>query len=347
MFDRLWAKTMAKNRLRAGRGNAILVMLILTLLGAVSSGIDFSFNFHSDTGADVTYSTYVDELSPEGLTEWLLRPDVIAAILAMTLVGLVVGMCVVIFFTNVLATGGRGWYLRYVRGASPDVGELFASFRIYKPVMCTTGLRTLYVFLWSLLFVIPGIIKSYAYSMADYIIYENPNLSASQALRLSEKLTDGAKGDLFVFDLSFLGWRILDTFTAGILGVVHVNPYVYGAHAAVYDALKWRAINEGVLTWEDFGQVPPPPAPPQPEPTYAAPQPGASYAPPQYAPQYTPQPGYYAPPQYTPYPVAPPVAPPPAAPNPYQAAPPVAPPQPPVVYPSVDAVTQEPPTETN
>lgn len=162
-----------------------------------------------------------------------------------------------IFVGNVVGTGMRGWFLRYSRGENASFGELFASFRIYLPVVAANFLRSLYTFLWSLLFFIPGIVKSYAYSMTDYIIYENPNLSANQAITLSRELTRGAKWDLFVLDLSFLGWNLLSGLTCGILGILYVNPYYATAHAMVYDSLKASAIQSGRLTWADFGQIAP------------------------------------------------------------------------------------------
>lgn len=162
-----------------------------------------------------------------------------------------------IFVGNVVGTGMRGWFLRYSRGENASFGELFASFRIYMPVVAANFLRGLYTFLWSLLLFIPGIVKSYAYSMTDYIIYENPNLSANQAITLSRELTRGAKWNLFVLDLSFIGWNLLSGLTFGLLGVLYVNPYYSTAHALVYDSLKMTAIQSGRLTWADFGQVAP------------------------------------------------------------------------------------------
>lgn len=161
---------------------------------------------------------------------------------------------------NVISTGGRGWFLRYWRGEYPPVSELFASFRIYTPCMVTGLLRDIYVFLWSLLLVIPGIVKYYAYSMAEYIIYENPNISASQALDMSNRMTMGCKGDLFIFDLSYLGWLILAGLTFTLVGVFYAFPYILTAHAGVYEALKSDALRRGVLRPEDFGMMPPPPA---------------------------------------------------------------------------------------
>ena len=86
---------------------------------------------------------------------------------------------------------------------------------------------------------------------------------------MSEIMTTGAKGDLFVFELSYIGWAFLTMFTCGILGILYVNPYQATAHACIYDSLKDTAIRSGKLTWDDFGQLPPP-IPPQsaPYPTF-------------------------------------------------------------------------------
>ena len=62
-----------------------------------------------------------------------------------------------------------------------------------------------------------------------------------------------------MFDLSFIGWELLSSITCGILGILYVNPYFWTAHAGIYDTLKDAAIRSGKLTWEDFGQLPPPP----------------------------------------------------------------------------------------
>lgn len=167
-----------------------------------------------------------------------------------------------IFVGNVMTVGGHGWMLRHLRGEEVSVGEAFAAFRIYKPTVVTMLVRGIYVWLWSLLFVIPGIIKAFAYSMVPYIIYENPNLTANQAIKMSKKMTDGYKGDLFVLNLSFIGWMMLSAITGGLVGIFWSNPYMGLTHAGAYEDLKWKAIQSGKLTWEDFGQTPPLPADP-------------------------------------------------------------------------------------
>ena len=179
---------------------------------------------------------------------------IIAIVLLLVIFAIIIGIFFSIFVSNVVTAGVNGWLMRYWRGVTPPFGDLFATFRTYASVVKTMFLRGLYTFLWSLLFVIPGIIKDLAYSMVPYIISENPNLTSGQALKISIKMTDGYKGDLFVLGLSFIGWNMLSALTGGILGVLYVNPYIGLTYAGMYDQLKWNAIQDGRLTWADFGQ---------------------------------------------------------------------------------------------
>lgn len=100
-----------------------------------------------------------------------------------------------------------------------------------------TLLMMLYTFLWSLLFIIPGIIKSYSYAMTPYILLDHPELSATDAIKESEKMMDGHKMDLFILDLSFIGWILLSMLTCGIL-VLYVEPYMEATKSAFYLELK-------------------------------------------------------------------------------------------------------------
>lgn len=246
MFHRGYIKELAKGRLRAGPGgNAVLAALLMTLLGASGSfythisSVKSQLNIRLDGGVPVVFGFAFLALFSAGMLYRLLAGNIIQA-------------------------GGHGWFLRYWRGEPVRPGEVFASFRIYLPCLKTTLFRDVLVFLWSLLFVIPGIIMGYAYSMAEYIIYENPNLPPKRALDMSRAMTDGYKMEIFVFELSYMGWHLLSALTCGILAIVYVNPYYHTARAGLYEALKAAAIQRGVLTWEDFGQYPPvyQPAPP-------------------------------------------------------------------------------------
>ena len=98
-------------------------------------------------------------------------------------------------------------------------------------------LYTIFIGLWSLLFLIPGIVKAYAYSMTPYILKDNPELSANEAINLSKKMMKGHKFDLFMLQLSFIGWYILSIFTFGI-GMLWLVPYTTTAQAAFYQDIK-------------------------------------------------------------------------------------------------------------
>lgn len=98
-------------------------------------------------------------------------------------------------------------------------------------------LYNVFVLLWSLLLLIPGIIKTYAYSMTPYILKDNPELSANEAINLSCKMMKGHKFDLFLLHLSFIGWYILNVFTFGI-GMLWLMPYITTAQAAFYQDIK-------------------------------------------------------------------------------------------------------------
>ena len=113
---------------------------------------------------------------------------------------------------------------------------------------------SLWVFLWSLLFVIPGIVKAYSYSQMFFILAEHPGVGVTKAMRLSKAITKGYKGDLFVMTLSFIGWGILSCLTFGILGL-WVRPYQFMSFTNAYHALKARAIEAKVVTMEDFTGV--------------------------------------------------------------------------------------------
>ena len=102
------------------------------------------------------------------------------------------------------------------------------------------GLLTmLYTFLWTLLFVIPGIVKSYAYSMAYYIKADNPTYTATQAIEESQKIMRGHKFELFILDLSFIGWYIVGILCFGI-GTLWVSAYHEAARAEFYQTLAYE-----------------------------------------------------------------------------------------------------------
>ena len=122
-------------------------------------------------------------------------------------------------------------------GKQPQIENLFTVYRdnLQKSFL-VPFLVALFVFLWSLLLVIPGIIMAYAYSMTIFISNDNPELSAMDAIKKSRELMNGHKMDLFLLDLSFIGWILLACLTMGI-GFIFLQPYIDTAHAEFYREL--------------------------------------------------------------------------------------------------------------
>jgi uncharacterized membrane protein len=105
-------------------------------------------------------------------------------------------------------------------------------------VVLVMFLKNLFLMLWTLLFIIPGIVKIYSYRMVPYILKEHPELSGTKAITLSRQMMNGHKWNAFVLDLSFIGWIILSALTLGILHIFYVGPYIQATDAELYEALK-------------------------------------------------------------------------------------------------------------
>lgn len=114
-----------------------------------------------------------------------------------------------------------------------SVKDLFSQFDRFSQGFLQSFLRGLFTALWTLLFIIPGIVKSFAYAMTPFLMAEDPNLTAKEAIKLSQQKMMGHKGELFCLGLSFIGWSLLAALTGGI-GNIFLNPYMNAAYAAFY-----------------------------------------------------------------------------------------------------------------
>lgn len=156
--------------------------------------------------------------------------EVVVGVLASTGIGgLAVGLVTLALCAGFLKMliEGTVQFDDFIKAITENVGTKFVA----------TLLVPIYTFLWSLLFVIPGIVKYYSYAMTNYILMDRPELSASEAIAESRKMMNGHKMELFILDLSFIGWQILSIFTCGLL-LLWVYPYMYAARAAFYLELK-------------------------------------------------------------------------------------------------------------
>ena len=154
------------------------------------------------------------------------------------------------FFIAPPMTVGYAYFsLRIYRGETGDIGEMFrVGFSNYWRNIGGILWMELFIFLWSLLFIIPGIVKALAYSMTPYILAEDENLPATEAVKVSMRMTQGYKGEIFVMALSFIGWIILTGLTFGLLGLLYTGPYMSTSFAGLYDELKQNAIANGTFT---------------------------------------------------------------------------------------------------
>ncbi len=162
---------------------------------------------------------------------------VLGAAIAFTFIGPII-------LSGVLAFGFMAAYLTLVRTKSTSFETLFSGFSNFGTTCVVGILQTIFLTLWSLLFIIPGIVKTYSYSMTYYILRDNPNLSACEAITESRRMMNGYKGKLFCLDLSFIGWFLLSALTFGLLGL-YVLPYYNAARARFYEALKNKTTVEG------------------------------------------------------------------------------------------------------
>lgn len=270
MWDRKELKERSKAAFKANYWKTVLVAFLMMILvfgsvgtaGRQGSRINLNLNQGNQTAPVVTAPDHfenivgsggeqsIDQLPPEiqGMispngSDQTADPAVVAAVAAVVagVLGVVIllSSLLKLLVMNPLEVGCRAFFLH--NSAAPaglnDVGSGFLDWGRNTWAMF---LRDLFTFLWTLLFIVPGIVKGYSYRLVPYLMAEDSSLRGTDAITLSKKLMNGHKWKAFVLDLSFLGWEILSGLTAGLLGIFYVNPYKYATDAELY-----RAIREG------------------------------------------------------------------------------------------------------
>lgn len=227
-------RAIARNAL-AGRWTvAVITGLVASLLGAVAANapeinLDFSGNGLSAglniAGQQVNF-TELGWRMPFGRLLVGSMSYIFLVALAMAVAYFILG--------SIIEIGYARFNLDLVdRQKEPEIGTLFGYFSHWKTTAAARFLQGLYVLLWSLLFVIPGIVAGYSYAMTGYILAENPQMTASEAIARSKQMMYGNRFRLFCLQLSFIGWDILCALTLGI-GYLWLTPYRQAATAAFY-----------------------------------------------------------------------------------------------------------------
>lgn len=148
-----------------------------------------------------------------------------------------VGILISILISGALMLGLVSCFIKIARDESFKIENLFDGFKNFGSALLLQLLTGVFVFLWSLLLLIPGIIAAYRYSMAFYILNDKPEIGAMDALNKSKEMMKGFKWKLFCLHLSFIGWALLCILSLGI-GFLWLVPYVKAAEANFYEDLK-------------------------------------------------------------------------------------------------------------
>ena len=152
----------------------------------------------------------------------------------------VISILVDAFFVNPVEIGCAKFFYKNLSEPANVSNVAYGFDHGYKNGVKIMLWRDFYHILWSLLFIIPGIVKAYEYKMIPYLLAENPEMTKQEAFAESKRMMDGQKWRAFVLDLSFIGWDFLSIFTFGLLSIFFVTPYKRSAQAALYDALKYE-----------------------------------------------------------------------------------------------------------
>lgn len=233
MWDRIILKQRGKAAFQRNYWRCVLVAFILMIIAGGTG---------NSARREVQKTQVSSEWEQEGAAN-IITDSISGVVAAVTAVAFLVIMGVMlllgILVFNPLEIGGCRFFMENAYEPSMP-GQLLFAFKngYYGNAVLGMFLRDLYTFLWGLLFVIPGIIKSYEYRMVPYLLADCPEMNQAEAFRLSKELMYGQKMDAFVLDLSFFGWNILSACTCGLLGIFFVNPYQHATNAELFLELK-------------------------------------------------------------------------------------------------------------
>lgn len=231
MWTRAELKARAKVALAQNYWKLVLVGAIASIVGSGHNS-SVEFNFSEETSGDI--------LSSLG--------TMLPVIFGVASAGIIVAFLINFFVLNPIEVGTKRFFLKSLTEDTEIKELLFAFDHGYKNVVKVLFKRDIKVILWSLLFIIPGIVKSYEYRMIPYLLAENPELTEEEAFRYSRQMMYEQKLETFVLDLSFIGWDLLSGITVGIVGLFYVQPYANLTNAALYDTLSTNHGHPGRVT---------------------------------------------------------------------------------------------------
>lgn len=248
MFDRVAYKQIAKKQLSGRWTTPILATIVVQALFILLSlpSVFLAKNMENVQGIIQQDSNVSGVIIEKGISFGLpgislfgFKADDGLAIITLGIIGVIL-----IAYTSLFLSLAKS------REEQP-FSAFLAGFNLWLKGMLGMFWSFIWIFLWSLLFIIPGFVKAYAYSQIFFILAENPKIGVCKAMRLSKEITRGYKGDLFILDLSFIGWALLTSLTGGLLGM-YTMPYMQMTKTNAYLVLKAMAIKSGRLSEYDF-----------------------------------------------------------------------------------------------
>ena len=189
-----------------------------------------------DTGLDIFEDIRSGEFDVEEYLPLIIAGGLIIGLIA--LIAVAIAIIIEVFILNPLEVGACRFFYKNLDQPAEIKEVAFAFDHSFKNIANIMFFKGLFEFLWGLLFIIPGIIKSYEYSMIPYLIGEYPDMPKEDAFAISKYMMKGNKWKAFILDLSFILWHLLSALTAGIVGTFYVAPYIDQTKAAMYDAIK-------------------------------------------------------------------------------------------------------------
>lgn len=236
-------RQVARERLSGNWGVAVLTSFVASLLGsATTNGYSSYFNLGFDSGlksSDFDISGSYNDFSLRDLAEFLQSHPSLAAII--TIWFAVSAICALASF--ILGGATKAGLCEFNKGlydGNPDFNDLFKHYSIFGKAFLTNLLVGIFTTLWTMLFIIPGIIASFSYSMTFYILADHPEMDVMDAIQLSKEMMRGHKWQLFCLQLSFIGWNILAAFSLGI-GFLFLAPYKEQSSYAFYRNISGTA----------------------------------------------------------------------------------------------------------
>ena len=214
-------KERGKAAFKANYWPCVLVALLMGLFTATATA-----TYRTDSSTEFQYAVQSGDKA------------VIAALVGAFVLVAGIGLVIKIFLVNPIKLGGVHFFTENIEAGPVPVGAIKAGFQNYGHNFVVLLLQDVYLTLWFLLLIVPGLIKAYSYRMVPYILAEHPEFSATEVITRSREMMNGHKWQAFKLDLSFLGWILLGALTLGLVNVFWTAPYMEGAQAALYLKLR-------------------------------------------------------------------------------------------------------------